>query len=81
MATIILTPQGLLSFSISQKYRFDDILDLNDMTIKEFVNVLQLSDTHQSIRYKVLYSLALNNLLIVPSPSPLEWVQKSRIFL
>lgn len=92
MATVLLTPQGLLSVSISQKYQVDNILNLDDTTIKTFGGILQLDN--QS-RYQILYALALNNLLTVPSddltrafqnlnlvgPNSLQWIQKNRSIL
>lgn len=76
MTTVLLTPNGLLQASISQKYRVDDILDLDDPTVKAFAGILHVP---KESRYQILYSLAINNLLIVPELSdPLEWIQKRR---
>lgn len=91
MATILLTPRGLTSLTIPQKYRVDDILDLDQDTIKSFASILH---TPESKYYQVLYTLAINNLLITPSsdnlvnafeninldnnPSSLRWIQKNR---
>lgn len=85
----ILTPQGMVPLTISQKYRVEDILDLDDATAKTFASILRLGET--SSRYQILYSLALNDLLIVSSgdlneafrnlslgSNSLEWVQKNR---
>lgn len=74
--TILLSPVGLFSLSVPQKYRVDDILDLNDSTVKTFADLLHLP---KAKRYQILYSLAINNLLLLPNNDDvLEWIQKRR---
>jgi len=79
--TVILTPTGLISLNVSQKYQVDEILDLDDTIIKTFAEILHLSE---SKRYPIIYTLALNNLLITPSTDvncSLEWVHINRQIL
>ena len=72
--TTLLSPNGILSLQISQSYRPDDILNLDDNTVKMFSDILKLPEVK---RYQILYSLAINNLLIVPDLqlTPLQWVK------
>jgi hypothetical protein len=76
--TALISPNGILNLiSMPQQYRFDDILNLDDNTIRAFSDILKLQEVK---RYQVLYSLAINNLLIVPKLTSLQYVKnKSHI--
>lgn len=90
MAKSLLTPQGIVNLTIPQLYRVSDILDFDDASISAFAKMLYLSEPK---RYQILYTLAVNNLLTVPtdlisgianlsitgaSPGSLSWVLKNR---
>lgn len=67
-STIILTPAGVYYFNITQKYRTDDIINLDDPIIKIFSEILHVPEPK---RYQILYCLALNNLLLTPTSDDL----------
>ena len=78
--TIILSSNGILNLQINQQYRVDDILNLDNNTVKAFCDILNLNEIK---RYQILYSLAINNLLIVPDSqsTPLQWIKNKSYIL
>lgn len=75
MTSVLLSPFGLITLSSTcEKYQIHDILDLDDLTVQTFAEALHLT---KNKRYQILYSLAINNLLILPNGSDaLEYVKK-----